>query len=288
MSKKRTTSGKHAPPAENPPANRHTMHLIAAATGELLSGFAAVAVSQFPGIEFEVVSHPLQDDLDKLQATLAKLSGERRIVLHALADPAAKALVRSTCVVERIPHFDATGPLVNFIEAAVGALPQNDITRLHQLDAAYRRRIEAMDFTLEHDDSLGLGTLREADVVIVGVSRVSKSPTALYLSSRGFKVANVSIAPETGFPPILAKISKKKIIALTTQPKRLHEIRSERASRMGSSGTAYDRLEPIIAELMVAEAEYRKRGYAMLDVTHMTIEQTAAHILEALKLQPRV
>jgi regulator of PEP synthase PpsR (kinase-PPPase family) len=264
------------------------MHLLAAATGELLSGLAAVAVSQFPSIEFDVVSHPLQDDLEKVQATLARLSGERPMVLHALADQAAKDLVRNTCVIERIPHFDATGPLFHFLADAVGAVPKNDVSRLHRLDAAYRRRIEAMDFTLEHDDSLGLESLREADIVLVGVSRVSKSPTSFYLGSHGFKVANVSIAPATGFPPVLSKISKKKIVALTTQPKRLHEIRTERARRMGSPGTDYDDLQGIIAELMAAESEYRKRGYKIIDVTHLTIEQTAARILEALKLQPRV
>lgn len=288
MAKNRTTAKKSSKPVAQVAGDCYTMHLIAAATGELLSGLAAVAVSQFPSIEFDVVAHPLQDDIEKLRATLARLSGDRRIVVHALADQAAKELVRSTCVVERIPHFDATGPLFHFLADAVGAVPQNDVSRLHRLDAAYRRRIEAMDFTLEHDDSLGLETLREADIVIVGVSRVSKSPTALYLGSRGFKVANVSIALATGFPPVLAKITKKKIIALTSQPKRLHEIRTERAKRMGSTGTEYDDLQGIIAELMAAEAEYRKRGYALLDVTHMTIEQTAARILEALKLQPRV
>lgn len=144
------------------------MHLLAAATGELLSGLAAVAASQFPDVRFDVVSHPLLDDLEKLQATMTKLTGERRIVLHALADQAAKELVRNKCVIERIPHFDATGPLFHFLADAVGAVPQNDVTRLHRLDATYRRRIEAMDFTLKHDDSLGLGTLREADIVIVG------------------------------------------------------------------------------------------------------------------------
>jgi regulator of PEP synthase PpsR (kinase-PPPase family) len=264
----------------------YTIHLLAAATGELLSGLAAVAVSQFVGVEFDVVSHPLQDDLEKLQATLAKLAGDRPIVLHALADPAAKQLVRTTCVVRRIPHFDATGPLFHFLADCVGTVPQNDVSRLHRLDAAYRRRIEAMDFTLEHDDSLGRETLREADIVIVGVSRVSKSPTALYLGSRGYKVANVSISPQTGFPKALSKISKKKIVAFTTQPKRLHEIRVERAKRMGSEGTDYDDLDKIIAEVMAAEAEYRKRGYAVIDVTHLTIEQTAARILESLKLRP--
>lgn len=282
--KKRTPRNR----ANTAATNCYTMHLIAAATGELLSGLAAVAVSQFPDINFDVVSHPLHDDLEKLQTTLARLNGERNIVLHALADPAAKELVRNTCVVKRIRHFDATGSLFLFLADAVGMVPKNDVSRLHRFDAAYGRRIEAMEFTLAHDDGLGLDTLREADIVIVGVSRVSKSPTALYLGSRGFKVANVSIAPETGFPPQLAKISKKKIIAFTTQPRRLHEIRSERAARMGSTGTDYDRLEPIIAELMAAEAEFRKRGYAILDVTHLTIEQTAAHILEKLKLQPPI
>jgi len=284
LAKKRT---HHTKPPAPLSGDAYTIHLLAAATGELLNGLAAVAVSQFPGITFEVVSHPLQDDLEKLQATLDTLAGERQIVLHALADQAAKLLVRNSCVTQRIPHFDATGSLMNFISDCVGALPQNDVTRLHQLDAAYRRRIEAMDFTLEHDDSLGLGTLREAEIVIVGVSRVSKSPTALYLGSRGFKVANVSIAPQTGFPAVLAKVSKKKVVAFTTQPKRLHEIRMERARRMGSEGTDYDDLDKIIGEVMAAEAEYRKRGYVVIDVTQLTIEQTAAQILEALKVRPR-
>jgi len=144
-----------------------------------------------------------------------------------------------------------------------------------------------MEFTLEHDDSLGLSTLGETDVVIVGVSRVSKSPTALYLGSRGYKVANVSISPQAGFPKVLAKISKKKIVAFTTQPKRLHEIRVERARRMGAAGTDYDDLDKIIEEVMAAEAEYRARGYPIIDVTNLTIEQTAAWILDALKLRDR-
>ena len=284
MSRKRAVRDK---PVVRSSEQRYTLHLVVAATGELVSGLAAVAVSQFPNVAFDVVTHPLQDNLEKLAATLDGLSGERPIVLHALADQAAKQLVRNTCVMRRIPHFDATGPLFNFLSDCVGAVPQNDVSRLHQLDAAYRRRIEAMDFTLEHDDSLGLDTLREADVVIVGVSRVSKSPTALYLGSRGYKVANVSLSPETGFPKSLARISKKKVVAFTTQPKRLHEIRVERAKRMGSEGTAYDDLEQIIGEVMAAEQEYRKRGYPIIDVTDLTIEQTAAQILETLKLRIR-
>jgi regulator of PEP synthase PpsR (kinase-PPPase family) len=242
-------------------------------------------MTQFPEIAFEVVAHPMQNAIEKLEATLDNLSGQRPIVLHALADDDAKLLVRNNCVVRRIPQFDVTGPLVNFISERVGLLPENDVTRLHQIDSAYKRRIEAMEFALTHDDSLGLSTLREADVVIIGISRVSKSPATLYLGSRGYKAANVSISPATGFPRELDKISKKKIVAFTIQPKLLHKIRSDRAKRLKTEGTDYDDLQTVIREVMAAEAEYRRRGYPIIDVTSLTIEQTIANFPE--NLQPR-
>ncbi len=282
MAKKKPPGGKSAPTADT-----YTVHLVAAAAGELLNGLALVAISQFPEVAFEVVAHSLQDSVEKLEATLANLTGQRPIVLHALADEDSKLLVRNECIVRHIPQFDATGPLVNFISECVGELPQNDVSRLHQLDSAYQRRIEAMEFALEHDDSLGMRSLTDADIVIVGVSRVSKTPTTLYLGSRGYKAANVSISPESGIPTALGKISRKKIVAFTTQPKHLHEIRSSRAKQMGIEGTAYEDLSSVIREVMAAEAEYRRRRYPIIDVTSLTIEQTAARILDTLKLRPK-
>lgn len=281
MAKKKTKNVKKDEQAEG----TFTIHLLATAAGELLNGLATVAISQFPGVDFEVVSHPLQNTTKKLETTLGKLSGKRLIVIHALADEEAKLFVRDQCVVRRIPHFDATGTLINFISDCVGALPKNDVSRLHKLDSAYQRRIEAMEFALEHDDSLGLRSLNEADLVIVGISRVSKSPTTLYLSSRGYKTANVSISPETGFPPELSKISKKKIVAFTMQPKRLQEIRALRARGMGIEGTAYEDLSSLIREVMEAEEEYDRRGYPVIDVTHNTIEQTVAEIMQLVPLK---
>lgn len=264
----------------------YTLHLIAGATGDLLHRLATVAATQFSGADFELVAHPMQDSLQKLKDTLQHLEGSRPIVLHALADSWCKRLVRHECVSQRIPHFDVTGPLLDFLADCVGSLPDNDLSRLHQLDAAYQKRIEAMEFALSHDDSLGLPTLQEADIVIVGVSRVSKSPTTLYLSSRGFKVANVSISPQTGFPEELAKIDQRKIVAFTSQPKRLHQIRTDRLQRIGASSSDYDDLASVIREVMAAETDYQQRGYPMIDVTNLTIEQVAAKILELLKLSP--
>ncbi len=266
---------------------KYTVHLIAAAAGELLHGLANVAITQFPDIQFQVVLHSLQDTIEKLESTLAKIAGDESIVLHALADESAKHAVREKCVARRIPQFDATGELMRFFSRCVGALPRNDVSRLHRIDSHYTKRIAAMEFTMEHDDSLGLKSLKEADVVILGVSRVSKTPVALYLGSRGYKVANVSLTPECGIPKELARLSKKRVVAFTMQPKRLQQIRNERANSIGLKNTAYNDLRSITHELMDVETEYKSRGFEVIDVTNLTIEQTAAKIINLIDSKHR-
>jgi regulator of PEP synthase PpsR (kinase-PPPase family) len=272
--------------AVEPKLGCYAIHLVAGATGDLLHRLGQVAATQFSGIGFRLISHAMQSDLETLEKTLLAIDEHKAIIVHALPTDSAKQLVRAICVRRRIPHFDATGPLLNFIADCVGVLPDNDLSRLHRVDAAYQKRIDAMEFALAHDDGLGLQTLREADIVIVGVSRVGKSPTMLYLSSRGFKVANVSISPETGFPAMLARTAKRKIVALTIQPRKLQEIREARLRESGVASSNYDELKHVIREVMDAEAEYRRRGYPVIDVTTNTIEQTASRIMEALSLTP--
>lgn len=265
----------------------YTLHLIAGATGDLVHRLAGVAAGQFPNAALRIVNHPLVDSEERLQAALAAADDPRSIIIHALPSDESKRRIKRWCVPRSIPEFDATGPLVDFLSTCVGQLPENDLTRLHQVDLAYGQRIEAMEFALQHDDGLGLPTLRAAEIVIVGVSRVSKSPTTLYLASRGYKTANVSISPQTGFPAELAKISQKKIVALTTQPKLLQAIRSDRADEMGLEDTSYNDLQAVRREVMDAEAEYRRRGWPIVDVAGSTIERTAAQIVELLHLPVR-
>lgn len=260
------------------------IHLISGSTGDLLLRMASVATTQFSNVKFKIEPHPLADTHEKIEQILNSIDDPKPIVIHGLADTTAKQFVRSYCVRHRIWHFDATGPLFDFLADCVGHLPDNDLSTLHRVDAAYQRRIAAMEFAMEHDDGLGTATLYDADIVIIGPSRVSKSPTTLYLASRGYKVANVSIAPETGFPPELKRARKKRTVALTMQPKRLQEIRRERMEISGAPGTNYDSLQEIIREMLSYEAECEKRGYPLIEVTNLTIEQTAVTILEQLKL----
>src|SRR5690606_1562376 len=108
-------------------------------------------------LDFEIVPHPLAHTHAKIEEILKGIGGERAIVIHGLPDVSTKQLVRTMCVRMRIPHFDATGPLFDFLADCVGQLADNDLSRLHRMDAAYQRRIEAMEFAMEHDDSLGMG-----------------------------------------------------------------------------------------------------------------------------------
>ena len=200
-----------------------------------------------------------------------------------LVDAQAKAVVQDACQQKGIPFFDVTGPLVQFMAEHVGVSPANELSRLHEVNEKYFHRIAAIEFATEHDDGLGLATLNKADIVLVGVSRVSKSPTAIWLATHGYKTANVSITVETGFPPELDRV-KRKTVALTMQPKRLQEIRVARMSQPKLADIGYHHLPTVIKEVMDAEREYRERAYPIVDVTTLTIEQTAATVLQKLGL----
>ena len=284
--KKTVSRGKSTtktPPAASTSAGKTdwTLHIISDATGNLARHMITPMLTQFPTLNVEKVFHPFCNTLEKVEETIKAIKPSHTIVLHALVNADAKRLVRLMCIPRRLPQYDLTGGLALFLAEHFGTLPAEQISRLHQVDAAYFRRIDAMEFTAIHDDSQALDTIDRADVVIVGLSRVSKSPTSTFLASLGYKVANVSITPETGLPKQLNAV-KKKTIALTVQPKHLQQVRAARLPEV--QDTPYHDLREVIREVVWAEDEYRKRKYPILDITGMTIEQVAARIVEAMKL----
>ena len=263
---------------------QYTLHLVSDQTGSLANHMITAILTQFPQIDFQKVYHTFQDSPQKVRETVKSIGRRRTIVFHALVDAQSKLIVEEACIRLRVPHFDLTGSLVQFIADHTGIQPVNELSRLHAVDAGYFQRIEAMEFTALHDDGRNLGTLHEADIVIVGLSRVSKSPTATYLGAMGYKTANVSVAPETGFPRELGRV-KKKTVAFTVQPRTLHEVRGKRIEEWELGQTSYGNLRDIIREVMEAEAEYRRRNLPILDITGMTIEKIAAWVLKTLKVK---
>jgi regulator of PEP synthase PpsR (kinase-PPPase family) len=260
-----------------------TLHIISDATGSLASHLINVILTQFPDVEIKQVYHTFQDSHEKIRESVRSFGDKHQIVLHSLTDPELKSLIREECVQRRIPHFDLTGSLVQFISDHIGVLPADELWRLHRVDAGYFHRIEAMEFTAQHDDSRGLESLDEADIVLVGLSRLSKSPTATYLGSLGYKTANVSLVAETEPPTELRRV-KDRIVALTMQPKRLHEIRADRLQHLGVEESDYADLREVTRELAWANALFRNVGYPLIDVTDLTIEKTASMIIKTLDL----
>ena len=245
-------------------------------------------LTQFPDLQAKQIYHVFTQGREDVERVIQSLGKRNNLVFYALLDPEAKQAINVACVTRKIPHHDLTGALVQFISDHTGVLPVNNLGRLHQADVDYIERLEAMKFTAQHDDSLRLDTLDQADMVIVGLSRLSKSPTAMYMGSLGYKVANVSIAPETGFPAQLDAV-RKRIVAFTIQPKLLRDIRLKRLKGYhvpspagGPTDLKYVDQRAVIREVMDAEREYARRGYPILDITSMTIEEITANVLRLL------
>ena len=213
------------------------------------------------------------------------------MVMHAFVDPDIKQRVDRYLDAKNIPHYDMTGSMVQFVADHTGLRPRNDLSRLHRVNAGYHQRIAAMEFTAQHDDNQRIETAREADVVILGASRMSKSPTSTYLSFLGYKVANIALAPQVDPPPELKKIRKDRMIGFTMQPKRLSEIRQQRfrehvvaIEETAHPELAYGNLRDVIKEVVWLNSVYKHLGIQVLDVTEHTIEETAARIINRLKL----
>lgn len=267
------------------------LHLISDFTGNLANHLVSTVMSQYPDCEAERAIHRFCDSLEKIDKVLKPLRGPRDVILHAVIDSEAKRRIEEAALTKGIECLDLTGSLTEFLSRALGQQPTNDPDRVHKTDEQYFHRIDAMEFTLQHDDSRRLDTIDQADIVLVGLSRVSKSPTSTFLGSLGYKTANVSFAPELGLPKEL-KQCRGRIVGLTMQPKRLYEIR-QRRFRLNRFATAFEErhesisyldVREVTREVMAAESMYRAAGIPTIDVTQMTIEEAATHVLDKLGL----
>lgn len=269
-----------------------TLHIFSVATGGLANQIVNAVMTQFPDLKLEVRTHTYIDSAEKIFAACRGLKGRKHWIFHALIDQELKQCVIELCEKRSIPHYDMTGQLIDFIADHSNQSPINEVDDLDHADDGYFQRMDALEFSLQHDDSRRLESVDEADIILVGLSRVSKTPTSIFLGYMGFRVANVSIAPEVGLPRQLRKSHRSKVVALTIRPKKLQEIRQRRMAlnrfdqALSKSGKElnYVDIRSIIKEVMYAEKLYRERGFALIDITDQTVEATALEVLEALDL----
>lgn len=262
------------------------LHVISDATGETATRVVEAVERQFPSLGIEVIRHPRISSIEDVQLAALRARGRPAVLVYTLVDSDYRAAMRSACKRYRLHYCDLLrGPMesvarVSGLQAKMEPGPQL------ALDSTYFQRVEAIEFAVQADDGVGPSRLLQADVVLVGVSRTSKTPLSIYLGYRGYKAANVPIVKGIEPPEQLWQVEPARVIGLTLEAERLAEIRQRRAAVMGGTHRDYASLSEIYEELEYADAIHRRLGCPVIEVSELAIEETAHRI--ALIVERRV
>src|ERR1700744_1777841 len=267
------------------------LHLVSDAPGETLNAIARATTVQFEPAQ--IINHrwSLIRTRFQLHRVLEGIEAEPGPVLSTLIDRALRGELDQTCQRLNLPVVNVLDPVISVLQDAIGQQAEARPGRQYVLNADYFSRIDAMHYVLAHDDGQAQPGLAEADVVLVGVSRSSKTPTCFYLANRGIKAANVPLVPNLPIPPDLEKI-KVRVIALTLQPAALIDIRRHRLRLIGGGGetgpmrqdsTEYVAEDAVKAELLWARRFCNSHGWPTIDVPRRSIEETAATVLQLME-----
>jgi len=259
------------------------LHLLSDSTGETLENIAKAGLAQFEGVETIKHFWPMvrsQGHLDRILLEIAQRPG---LVIFTLVNNDVRKRLESRCHALGLPIVSALDPVIEALSRLLGQEAIARPGRQHILDAAYFARVEAIQFTIAHDDGIGPEDWEEADIVLTGVSRSSKTPTSIYLANRGYKVANIPLVIESPPPRSLFSLVHPIVVGLTTSPDRLVQIRRNRLLSLNQSPeTAYVDQEAVAAELAYARRMFSDQGWPVIDVTRRSIEETAAAIINLL------
>ena len=260
------------------------IHLVSDATGETNHQIARACLVQFDGVRAKEHVWSLVRTRSYLDKVLAGVEAHPGPVLFTLVEPELRRRLEETCRRLEVPCIAILDPVLSALGAHLGLESHGRPGRQHEMDAAHFRRIEAMDYTLAHDDGQLVHDLEEADIVVVGVSRTSKTPTSLYLANRGFKTANVPIVPGIDPPDEIFHLRKPLVVAFTTDPTRLIQVRRNRVLMLKQrEETDYVALEQVRREVADARRMFERNGWPVIDVTRRSIEETAAAVLQFLE-----
>ena len=268
--------------AVKPAAQSHRLYVLSDSTGNLPRHMVTTFVTQFPDRTFDLVPMSFLQSDKQVNDALTVIKQEPGIVMHAMISPMHKAQIEQFCLAAGLHVCDLTGRFVEFLVAASGVNVKGDRSALHPVNTQYFGRIEAMEFTLTHDDGLGLDSIEQADIVLAGVSRTSKTPTSIYLAQLGYKVANIALAVEVQPPEEIRRIKPGHGVGLMINPSRLVDIRHRRQQSWQMTPDIYSAREHVEKEIAWSRRLFSQLGWPTVDVTNTAIEETAGRILKIL------
>jgi regulator of PEP synthase PpsR (kinase-PPPase family) len=255
------------------------INIISDATGQSGLHIMRAALVQFERARTKmIVFHDVGSKV-RLKKILDQSRQDNALVAFTFVKKEMRDYAIEYCSKHDLHHLDILGPLINGLASYFGLEPLETPTLLRKVDDRYFKRIEAIEFSINHDDGRGSERLKEADIVIVGLSRSSKTPTSFYLAQEGYKVANVPIVPDIPLPEEITRIDQNKIVCLTIEPEVLQKVRKARQKRSGMDAS-YTDFRRIFAEVEYIQGLLRKhRSWKVVDTTNKSVEETAWEII---------
>lgn len=263
---------------------RINLHLISDSTGETLSSVSRAVLSQFENVESNDFYWPLIRNKFQLEKVMEAITKDPGIVLYTILQDDLTELLKNHCYELQIPCIPVLSRIITEFSNYLGMNMSHTIGRQHILDEEYFSRVEAISYTLNHDDGQSTWDLYDADIIIIGVSRTSKSPTSVYLSCRGYKTANVPFVTIETIPDTVYDLKKPLIVGLTINPEKLVQIRQSRLTSIGQDvKTDYIDVESIKNEIAESRKLFSKLNCVTIDVTQKSVEETSARIIQLLQ-----
>ncbi len=260
------------------------IYIVSDSIGETAEQVVKAAISQFKDVEYKLLRYPYVTEKKQLDEIIKRASQNKSVIVFTTVINELKQIIIEECNKLNILYVDIMSSLLNMFHDVIGSDPIYEPGTIRRLDARYFNRVAAIEFAVKYDDGKDSRGIKKADIILIGVSRTSKTPLSMYLAHKNIKVANVPLVPEAPVPEELFQVPSKKIIGLTANPTKLNEIRQERLKALGlNSNASYANLDRILEELDYAEKIMKKVGCAIIDVSNKAVEESASIIMEIMR-----
>ncbi|MBL8645242.1 MAG: kinase/pyrophosphorylase [Rhodospirillaceae bacterium] len=257
------------------------LHLVSDSSGETVTNIARACLVQYPGTPVTEHSWWLVRTGGQMSRVIEGIRTAPGLVIYTLLNSEVRAQLEKACRDIKVPAVSALDPVMQALGRYFKREAGAEIGRQHIMDEGYFHRIDAMHFTMQHDDGQSMETMIDADIILLGVSRTSKTPTCMYLANRGYKVANIPLVPGLVLPDYIIQATKPLLVGLTREPKSLSDIRQSRLRIMNDTrGESYADVDKVREEVAESRRLFTKHNWPVIDVTRRSIEETAATIIQ--------
>ena len=261
------------------------LHLLSDATGETLIAAGRAVAAQFQSVSAIEHVYPLIRNQAQLDHALDEIAASPGLVLYTLVDGDLADQLRRNCLALGTPCLSVLQPIVDLFQSYLGTASTPRPGAQHMLDKEYFQRIDALNYTMMHDDGQLPENLQEADVLLLGVSRTSKTPTSIYLANRGIRTANIPLVPGVPLPKHVEALTRPLVVGLIASPERIVQIRQNRLLTLNADQeTAYVDRMSVAEEIAQSRRLFQEKGWPFIDVTRRSIEETAAAILDLYRV----